>query len=256
MIEFKTLLNEQGEKIFVETHTPETVERTIVFCHGITGCRKGRTPADSYFQDLAEKLASFNNKVVLFDYSGHGDSEGESVDVRPSKNALELKMVFDAEVVDKTKVDFLVFSYGATVLCEFLKKHTNIIPGKIVAYSPCIYPNESCLLNANSAFGKDVVGPYESGEMKQNGFALVGAKGFKLGYKIIEECKSLTPDYLANFASKMLVLSGDADVILNTKIHSEFCEKHNIKNIWLEGSHSLFESIDKAFELTVEHFKN
>ena len=54
----------------------------------------------------------------------------------------------------------------------------------------------------------------------------------------------------------MLVLSGDADVILNTKIHADFCEKHNIKNIWLEGSHSLFESIDKAFELTIEHFKN
>ena len=256
MIEFKTLQNANGEKIFVETHTPKNVERTIVFCHGITGCRKGRTPADSYFQDLAKRLSNLNFKVVLFDYSGHGDSEGRDMDVCPSKNASELAMVFDAEVVDKTKVDFLVFSYGATVLCEFLQTRQDIKPGKIVMYSPCIYPNRSCLLNPNSAFGKDVVGPFENGSLMRDGFAVVGAKGFKVGAKLIEECEKATPDYLANFAKQTLVLSGDADVILNTEIHTAFCEKHGIKNVWLSGSHSLFESIEKAFELTVEHFKN
>ena len=90
----------------------------------------------------------------------------------------------------------------------------------------------------------------------RDGFAVVGAKGFKVGAKLIEECEQTNPDYLANFAKQTLVLSGDADVILNTEIHTAFCKKHGIKNVWLAGSHSLFESIEKAFELTIEHFKS
>ena len=86
MIQVKTILNECGEKIFVETYVPNEVKSTFVFCHGITGCRKGRTKDDSYFQELAKKLMELNYKVVLFDFSGHGDSEGNDYDVVLSKN--------------------------------------------------------------------------------------------------------------------------------------------------------------------------
>jgi len=37
----KFLLNNYDEKIYVETYIPKKIEETIIFCHGITGCRKG-----------------------------------------------------------------------------------------------------------------------------------------------------------------------------------------------------------------------
>ena len=60
MKENKYLFNSDNEKIYVETYIPDNVVQTIIFCHGITGCRKGRTMDDSYFQTLAQRLMQNN----------------------------------------------------------------------------------------------------------------------------------------------------------------------------------------------------
>ena len=254
MIENKCLLNKYNEKIFVETYTPDNAIQTIFFCHGITGCRKGRTMDDSYFQELAKKLMNKKYKVVLFDFSGHGESEGNDYDVTLSKSVSELDLVFDSEVLDKNKVSFLVFSYGAAVLCKFLEKNIDINPNKIIMYSPCLYPLESCFLNKNSIFGKDIAEGYDSGLLEKNGFVVVGAKNFKFGIEMINECKSFSPKYLKVFSNKILVLSGKNDVILNTKYNDDFCKRNGVKEIYFEASHSLFEKIDDVFKSTIDFF--
>ena len=64
------------------------------------------------------------------------------------------------------------------------------------------------------------------------------------------------PDYLTKVGSKLLVLSGNNDIIIDTRFNHEFCKKHNIKNIDYNASHSLFEEIDKAFYDIEEFFNN
>lgn len=252
MINEKIISNNDNERLFVETYTPDNIKSTIVFCHGITGCRKGRTKEDSYFQELAKKLMNLDYKVVLFDFSGHGDSEGKDYDVCLSKSTKELKKIFEQEVNDINKVSFLAFSYGAAVLCNFLSENTSINPNHIVLYSPCLYPLESCFLNSSSIFGKDIVKDYESGNLKEKGYSVVGAKNFRFGIKMIDDCRNFEPSYLKKFADKILVLSGKQDVILNTKYNDDFCKENNIPNIYLNASHSLFEDIDNAFDYTID----
>lgn len=255
MKENKYLFNSDNEKIYVETYTPDNVVQTIIFCHGITGCRKGRTMDDSYFQTLAQRLMQNNFKVVLFDFSGHGESEGNDYDVTLSKSVSELKLVFASEVLDKNHVSFLAFSYGAAVLCKFLSENKDINPNKIVMYSPCLYPLDSCFLNKDSIFGKDIVAAYNSGLLEKNGFTIVGAKNFRFGMKMINECRDFSPDYLERFSDNILVLSGNNDLILNTKYTDEFCVKNNIKEIYFEASHSLYEKIEDVFKNTINFFK-
>ena len=255
MIYNKTISNNNNEKIFVEVHEPKNPKSTIVFCHGITGCRKGRTIEDDYFQKFACELENKNYKVVLFDYSGHGDSEGSSIDVCLSKSVSELEKVFHSEVNTKD-IDFLVFSYGATVLCRFLEKHQDIKPNHIAMISPGLDPLYSGFLDLNNIFGKDIGAAYYSGEMKEKGYALVGAKNFKLGLNFIEELKTFNPEYLTKVGSKLLCLSGNNDIIIDTKFNHEFCKKYNIKNIDYNASHSLFEEIDKAFNDILEFIEN
>lgn len=255
MIQEKRILNDAGENLFVETYTPEHIKATVVLCHGITGCRKGRTIEDSYFQDLAIHLMDNDYKVILFDYSGHGDSEGNDFDVCLSKSTSELKTVLEQEEVDFQNICFLAFSYGAAVLCNYLSQNTNISPRKIVFYSPALYPNESCFLNGDSIFGRDIVRDYESGKMDECGYAVVGAKGFRVGLKLIEECKGFTPDYLDKFSDRILVLSGSEDVILNTEYNNKYCAERGITNIYLKASHSLYEDINSAFRYTIDYFE-
>ncbi len=242
---YKTILNDNNEKIFIETYEPATPQATIVFCHGITGCRKGRTTADDYFQKLAARLSKKGYKVVLFDYSGHGDSEGSSRDVCLSKSVSELEKVFESEVETKA-VDFLTFSYGTTVLCRFLEQHKDIKPNHIIMISPGLDPLNSGFLDGNNTFGKDIAKAYYSGEMKEKGYAIVGAKNFELGINFIEELKDFKPDYLIEVGSKLLMLSGKNDIIIDTKFNHEFCKKNHVENIDYEASHSLFEEIDKV----------
>ena len=255
MKENKSLLN-NNERIFVETYTPDNAIQTIFFCHGITGCRKGRTMEDSYFQDLAKKLENKGFKVVLFDFSGHGESEGNGYDVTLSKSTSELSRVFYQEVLDSKNVSFLAFSYGAAVLCKFLEQNEDVVPQRIVLYSPCLYPLDSCFLNKDSIFGKDIVEGYNNDSLEREGFVVVGAKSFKFGAKMIDECRGFSPDYLKRFSNNMLVFSGKNDVILNTKYNDEFCKENNIKEIYVEASHSLFEKIEEVFKDTIDFFLN
>lgn len=255
MIKQDFIVNKYGEKLFVEQYIPKSEKSTIVFCHGITGCRKGRTKEDNYFQVLAERLMRLNYKVVLFDFSGHGDSEGNDFDVTLSKSTEELEAVFDNFVKDKNNVKFLAFSYGAAVLCNFLQGRKDVSPLGIVLYSPCFYPLQSCFLNASSIFGKDIVKGCQNGNMDKNGFAVVGAKNFRFSKRMLSDCENFSPDYLSKFHERMLVISGKKDVILNTKYNDEFCKKYGIEEIYLDTSHALFEDIDHAFELTIAHFE-
>lgn len=252
MIDNKYLLNSNNEKIFVETYIPDKIKATIFFCHGITGCRKGRTMEDSYFQDLAKKLMNSNFKVVLFDFSGHGESEGHDYDVTLSKSVDELNIVFKSEAIKELPVKFLAFSYGAIVLCQFLKQNENINPQKIVLYSPCLYPNDSCFLNKDSIFGKDIVNGFNS----NNKYIIIGAKNFKFGIKMINECSNITPNYFERFSDKILVLSGTNDLILNKQYNDDFCKLNNISHVYFDASHSLYEKIDDVIKKTIEYFNN
>lgn len=247
--------NSNEEELCVEKYNADFAKATVVFCHGITGCRKGRTMNDDYFQVLAAKLEEKGYNVVLFDFSGHGESEGNDYDVCLSKSVSELTKVFSSEVNKEIPVHFLAFSYGAAVLNEFLSENSNIEPTSIVLYSPCIFPLDSCFLTENSIFGKDVYREYIDGTMEKVGYATVGAKGFKLGLKMIEECRGFSPDAIAKFADRILVLSGKNDVILDTAYNTQFFNDHGVNNIWLEASHSLFEEIEKAFDHTINFFE-
>lgn len=247
--------NQNGELLCVEKYNATVPKATVVLCHGITGCRKGRTMSDDYFQVLASRLENIGYNVILFDYSGHGESEGNDYDVCLSKSVSELSIVFDSEVDTNLPVHFLAFSYGAAVLNNFLNTKTAFEPSKIVLYSPCIFPNTSCFLTEKSIFGKDVYKEFIDGTMEANGFATVGAKGFKLGLKMITECKTFVPDALVRYSNNILVLSGKNDVILDTSYNTQFCKEREFENVWLDASHSLFEDIEKAFELTINFFE-
>ena len=85
MINNMYIKNNNDENIFVEIYEPKYVKETVVFCHGITGCRKGRTIEDDYFQQLASRFLEMGYKVILFDFSGHGYLSSHEITAAPVK---------------------------------------------------------------------------------------------------------------------------------------------------------------------------
>jgi len=252
----KRIKNAANESLYVETFLPEHVKGSIMFCHGITGCRKGRTMEDDYFQVLARRLMNLGYKTILFDFSGHGESEGNDFDVSLSKSTDELRRVFASEVSDPVGVKFLAFSYGATVLGNFLKEEPSVEPSKIVLYSPCFYPLESCFLSTKSIFGRDIVKSVDSGDMEKNGFAMVGAKNFRFGTRMLKECQDFSAEIYKKFSDRTVVFGGNQDVILETEYNDRFCSENGITIKYFDTSHSLYEDIENVFDSTIAFFES
>lgn len=251
----KRIKNAANEGLYVETFIPESVKGSIVFCHGITGCRKGRTMEDDYFQVLARKLMGLGYKAILFDFSGHGESEGNDFEVSLSKSTDELRRVFASEVTNPVGVKFLAFSYGAAVLGNFLKDAPSVDPSKIVLYSPCFYPLDSCFLSTKSIFGKDIVKAVNNGDMEKNGFAVVGAKNFRFGARMLEECQDFSAEIYKTLRDRTVVFGGRQDVILDTAYNEKFCTKNGIALRYFDASHSLYEDIENVFDATIAFFE-
>ena len=111
-------------------------------------------------------------------------------------------------------------------------------------------------MNKDSLFGKDIVEAYENGSLFRDGFTVVGAKNFTFSSKMIEECKNLKLKRYEENSNNILCITGEKDIILNTKFNDEFCKNNNITNLYLNASHALFEEIDKAFDYTIRFFEN
>jgi len=85
--------NNIGEKL--DTWVEESignVKATIVMVHGF-GTSKHETAR--YFDDISQALTGDNFRVVRFDLSGYGNSEGREEDACYSKHILDLKSVLD-----------------------------------------------------------------------------------------------------------------------------------------------------------------
>ena len=68
--------------------------------------------ADNYFQTLAKMLMEKGYKVVLFDFTGHGESEGNDYDVTLSKSIKDLEKEYvDGIILIGEDVNRLFESY-------------------------------------------------------------------------------------------------------------------------------------------------
>lgn len=105
--------NPSGERIdFVVEGNPHATV-TVVFVHGF-GTNKDE--GFNLFVDLAKPLSE-NYRIVRFDFSGYGKSEGKQEDVNLLKHAGDLKAVLDyTRATYGGEIYILAFSMGCSVV--------------------------------------------------------------------------------------------------------------------------------------------
>lgn len=83
------LTNPFNEKIDTWVEGNQTAKETIILAHGF-GTNKHETA--NYFDDIVTQLQD-RYRIVRFDFSGYGDSEGQARDASYSKHSQDLSMV-------------------------------------------------------------------------------------------------------------------------------------------------------------------
>ncbi|HLE07053.1 MAG TPA: alpha/beta hydrolase [archaeon] len=107
--------NSKGQKLCGLIASQKKRAPAIILVHGLMP----RTDKHEYglYDSLAKKLFSAGFSVFRFDFGGHGESDGDYVDVRVAQEVNDLKYAIDfflKQNIDKNNLGLISTSFGAT----------------------------------------------------------------------------------------------------------------------------------------------
>lgn len=247
--------NSEGLKLCgILTKPSKETRRCIVLCHGITVDKD----EDGIFTELAEKLAKNGFTVFRFDFRGHGESEGDSIDltVTGEKRDLESAIEF-LQKLGYEEFGILAASFGGGAVSLFIGEHPHIVKALILWNAAIDYHN---MLEPKVPWTKENFGKEAMEKLEKQGFIEIGSRKFKVGKALFKELRKLHPwKGLQKVEIPMLFIHGDKD----TYVPYEDSVKYSnlFRNAKLEtikggehGFHDNKRDSDKADEATIQFF--
>lgn len=199
--------NAEGLKLCGVLSKPQQENgKCIILCHGIT------VDKDEYgiYAQLAKKLTDVGFTVFRFDFRGHGESEGDSVDltVIGEKRDLEAATGFLQSLGYKS-FGIIAASFGGGAASLFTSENQKMIKA-LVFWNAIIDYHD--ILDPQLAWSKKNFGPEQMEKLKEQGYIRIGSQKFKIGPALFDDIKTLKPfESLQNIQVPTLFVHGDAD---------------------------------------------
>ena len=251
------------EKVFFESGSlklcgilvkPAKATKTcIVLCHGITVDKD----EDGIFAELAKKLADAGFAVFRFDFRGHGESAGNSVDmtVAGEKEDLESAIKF-LKNQGYQKFGILGASFGGGVVSLFAAEHRAIAKA-LVMWNPLV--DYHAILEPKLPWPLSNFAKKAMQQLEKQGFIEVGKKKFKLGKPLFDELRTLQPwKGLQKLKIPILFVHGDKDKYVPYEDSVKYSKllKAELKTIRKAGHgfHDNKKVAEEADRATIEFF--
>lgn len=146
----RKVLTIDGEQIACEFVIRAT---TAVMLHGAGTAHRKR------LYNLAQAFLNHGVGVVLFDFSGHGESSGELKELSLARRQLQAQEVIEQLVPSGGQLYFVGFSMGGQTLCDILPRYQERTSG-ILLCCPAMYSNAAHSLQfGNPEFTKIIRTP-------------------------------------------------------------------------------------------------
>ena len=236
----------------VFTYPNIKTNKCVILCHGITVDKD----EDGIFTGLARKLANAGFAVFRFDFRGHGESEGNSVDmtVKGETEDIEFAVKY-LESKTFSKFGLVAASFSGGAASFFTPKHQDVVKALILWNSLIDYNSH---INTTTPWSKKNWGEPAFNRAEKYGFTEIGSRKFKAGRNLMHEIKSLKPwKQLLSITVPILFVHGDKD----TYVPYEDSVKYSklVKNGSLivikgaeHGFHDRKEDAEAADKATVE----
>lgn len=180
--------------------------KCVILCHGITVDKE----EDGIFTELAYKLCSSGFAVFRFDFRGHGESEGKSVDmtILGETKDLEAAVKFLRKIGYK-KLGILGASFAGGAVSLFASSHPEKVQALILWNAGIDYSSK---IRPVTPWGKKYFGKPAFERAEKFGFTEIGSRKFKIGKRLLDEFKVLKPwKNLAKLNIPILFIHGDKD---------------------------------------------
>ncbi len=237
----------------VLTKPKKEISKCIVLCHGI-GADKDEA---GVFTQLAKRLSKVGFNVFRFDFRGHGESEGNSIDMTVSgeKNDLEVAIKF-MQNLEYSKFGILGASFGGGAVSFFTSEHTNIVKALVLMYALVDYQS---ILHPRVTWSIKKFGEEQMKKLEKNGFISLD-RNFKIGKKLFDDIKKLEPwKALTRISTPILFVHGDKDTYVPYEDSVKYSKLlKNARLVTLHGSdHGFGENKEYAeifYKATINFF--
>lgn len=245
-----------GLKLCGIWHTPEKeTKKAIILAHGITVDKDEM----GIFETLAERLKDNGFAVFRFDFRGHGESEGKSIDMTIKGELLDLHAAInEVGKHDFESVGLLGASFGGGIATIFAGDFQTQLKA-LCLWNPCLNYDHSVI---NPAFpGMSEINEKRKKEIKEQGWTTRGRNKFVVGKGLYDEMYTTYPyESLQHIIIPTCIIHGTKDDSVPFEDSKEYVSSlMNGELIAIEGAeHGLREPKDKQEEVlqkTVSFFK-
>lgn len=237
----------------VLTKPAASTDKCVVLCHGMTVTKE----EDGIFTELAEKLAKAGFAVFRFDFSGHGESSGKSVDmtVAGEKEELESAVRFLQTKGYKT-FGILGASFGGGVVSVFAAEHPDTAKA-LVLWNPLV--DYHAIFEPELPWPKANFGKAAMIKLENQGSIEVGSRRFKLGKPLFDEMRKLQPwKGLQKLKIPILFVHGDSDTYVPYEDSVKYSKLLNAELKTIRGAghgfHDNKRVSEEADKATIEFF--
>lgn len=187
-------------------HIPEKpTDKAMVLAHGITVNKD----ESGVFTQLANNLSEAGLTVFRFDFSGHGESEGKSVDMTISKEVQDLEAAVDEAKRSYSKIGLLGASFGGGTAALYAAKHQEKL--KCLCLWNPVLNYDHTFLNPTLPWIRERKA-HMAGEIFEKGWTTLGSNKFIIGKGLFDEMAKLKPyEALSKITIPALILHGDKD---------------------------------------------
>lgn len=250
-----TFKNSEGTELVGILETPlEETSKCIILCHGITSDKD----EDGIFVELSERLVAKGFAVFRFDFRGHGESGGRSIDMTITGEQADVEAAVKAMEEKGYKELGLL---GASFAGGAVSLYTAANPEKIkalVLWNALI--DYAIRVTPTTQWGKKYLGQPAIDRANRLGYTEIGNSMFRVGKKLMDEMGALEPwKALVDLEMPILFVHGNKDTYID--YHDSVKYSLLIKNAQLEiirgaehGFHDEAEHAKQAYDITVDFF--
>jgi pimeloyl-ACP methyl ester carboxylesterase len=231
--------NEYGESIDLLVEGKSNSSTTIIFVHGL-GTNKNEN--SNLFIDIAKPLLE-KYRIIRFDLSGYGESEGKQEEADLNKHAKDLKAVINfAESEYEGTRNILAFSLGCFVV---LKLNPDNIEKTVFVSPPNPIPEQ--MIEATKAR----IESRPNGKVVEGGISVYPRSDGsvqKLGPTFWNTLRVFDPiESLAEYSNKtnVIVFRASQDEIVSSQNMHRYKELKTLKYVEIPGNHGFTNSKDR-----------
>ncbi len=244
--------NSEGIRLCgVLTESENKTKTCIILCHGITVDKD----EDGVFSSLAKKLCGVGFTVFRFDFRGHGESGGKSVDltVTGEERDLEAAVCF-LKSQGYSKFGILAASFGGGAVSLFVSK--NKIAKTLVFWNPLLKYSDWM----NKKLKKSYFAKKKILKLEDVDFVEIGSRKFRVGKNLFKELKKLnTLQYLRKAGVPIFFIHGTRDSHVPYIDSVEYSKILGAEILLIKGAehgfHDSRKHAEEAENATIDFFK-